>query len=548
VASAPELASVWRLRARADIAAVQLRAGRPGDAASTYASLEADFPEELREIVRPSRVQIAAAHSQALSLAGRRSEAQSLVLASLRDLEASGPEALAEDDVGLLLEKALSIASTPGDAAFRADLAPFRARHTALLRKQRFARRVRDWIAPRLLRGGERDRLEDPGGERGVVAWSRVEVEKGLAAVGFLLRPAAVLAVLEEALAAPPEDGRSAAPGDTSSLALRVETPPLSNGFQELASLPGAYRVFSVGMDRDAWEGLRGSARRPFRIAAAMIAALGLFLALSAAFAVLALRREVSLARLKTEFVANVSHELKTPLALIRLFGETLLLDRVRDPAKARGYHEIIVRESERLTHLVNNVLDFASIEAGQKKFDPEPTDLGRLVEDTVAAYRLQLEERGFQVSMEIAPGLPPIEADPDAVGQALLNLLDNAVKYSTDRKEVAVRVERVQGTVRVAVSDRGMGIFPRETRRVFETFYRSPAARRTGTRGSGLGLSLVRHILEAHGGSVELVSAPGKGSTFTLVFPARQEEPAGRSPVRPVAAGEQGDEGAVNR
>jgi signal transduction histidine kinase len=242
---------------------------------------------------------------------------------------------------------------------------------------------------------------------------------------------------------------------------------------------------------------------------------------------------------LKTDFVANVSHELKTPLSLIRLFGETLLLDRLRDPAKAREYYEIIVRESERLTHLVNNVLDFASIEAGQKQFNFRPTNLSQLVADTLEAYRLQLEERGFRVQVDTPPDLPPVLADPDAVGQALLNLLDNAVKYASEEKQIVVRVERAGEEARIAVTDRGIGISPREARRVFETFYRAPAARRMGTRGSGLGLSLVRHILQAHGGNVELKSAPGKGSTFTLVFPLRREEeerqvrPGGHQPDR---------------
>jgi signal transduction histidine kinase len=224
---------------------------------------------------------------------------------------------------------------------------------------------------------------------------------------------------------------------------------------------------------------------------------------------------------MKTELVANVSHELKTPLALIRLFGETLLLERVTDPERRKEALSIIMRESERLTHLIANVLDFAAIEAGKKAYRLEPQDIGRVARETYERYRFQLDAKGFAHSFESAADLPPVLADADAIAQALLNLIENAIKYSPERKVIAVRVDTDADRVRIAVEDRGMGISADDRERIWDDFYRSKAARALGTRGSGLGLSLVRHILEAHGGRVSMESAPGEGSRFTLDFPA---------------------------
>jgi signal transduction histidine kinase len=536
VSSAPELPAPWRLRARAAIAAYQLRTGRAGEAAAGYAAIETDFREELAEIERPSRGQLRAARALALDAAGRREEAVGLLLRTLHEIEAAGPLAPGGDDFALLLAKARALSAGAADPGLGPEIERLSALAAEGARSLGFARQVRGWVIPRLERGGEPDRFaEEQGGERALVAWSQAREGSGRSALGFLQRPSAILAVFQESL------GRASAAEREArlELPLRVEPAPPPAGFHELASLSGELQGFRLGLAEADWGRLLGSARRPFRIAAALIAALGLFLAASAGLAFLAIRREVFLAKMKTEFVANVSHELKTPLALIRLFGETLLLERVRDPVKAREYHQVIVRESERLTHLVNNVLDFAGLESGKRRFSLCPTGLGPLVEETLAAYRLQLEERGFKLELSIEPELPEVMVDPEAAAQALRNLLDNAIKYSPARKEVEVSVSKSEGAVRVAVSDRGMGIAPGEERRVFETFYRSPAARRLGTRGSGLGLALVRHILKAHGGSVELKSKLGLGSTFTLVFPLISEEAA------PVPPGPECDSGA---
>ena len=242
-------------------------------------------------------------------------------------------------------------------------------------------------------------------------------------------------------------------------------------------------------------------------------------------------RRELRLSRLKSDFVANVSHELKTPLALIRLFAETLELGRVPNADKARQYHSIINKESRRLTQLINNILDFSRIEAGRKEYRFVPGDVGAVVREVVDAYRFPIEQQGFALELDVADDLPELQIDPEALSQALLNLLNNAIKYSPEDKRIRVSARREGERVLVSVADRGIGIPRAEQKKIFEKFYRAESSLVHTTKGSGLGLALVRHIMEAHGGAVEVASAPGEGSTFTLVLPARagQEQAAGR-------------------
>jgi signal transduction histidine kinase len=233
-------------------------------------------------------------------------------------------------------------------------------------------------------------------------------------------------------------------------------------------------------------------------------------------------QREIHLSRLKSDFVANVSHELKTPLALIRLFAETLELGRVQSEDKARQYYRLINKESQRLTQLINNILDFSRIEAGRKEYRFAPTDVGRIVSEVVDAYRFQIEQHGLDLEVHVAEGLPEVAADKEALGQALLNLVNNAIKYSRDGRYLRLDVSQRADEVRIAVTDLGIGIAKAEQRKIFDKFYRAEDSLVHETKGSGLGLPLVRHIMEAHGGSVEVESAPGRGSTFTLVLPVK--------------------------
>jgi signal transduction histidine kinase len=240
--------------------------------------------------------------------------------------------------------------------------------------------------------------------------------------------------------------------------------------------------------------------------------------------------KEVALAKLKSDFVSNVSHELRTPLSLIRLYAETLEMGRLTNPAKYQEYYCIIRKESERLTGLINNVLDFSRIEAGKKEYDFRATDLGELARNTLDSYRYQIEQQGFEFREEIAEDLPPLWVDREAISRSLLNLVNNALKYSQKEKYLGVRLYRSNGFVKLEVIDHGIGIPPSEQQRIFEKFYRVGDPLVHTTKGSGLGLSLVHHIVEAHGGEISVESAPGQGSKFTIVLPVNPPEELDRS------------------
>ena len=232
------------------------------------------------------------------------------------------------------------------------------------------------------------------------------------------------------------------------------------------------------------------------------------------------LSREMTLARLKSDFVANVSHELRTPLALIRLYAETLELGRLTAKDKYQEYFRIIREESERLTALINNILDFSRIEAGRKEYEFKQTNLAELVHSTLESYRFQIQQNGFAFDENISGDIPPVVVDREAIARSLLNLVNNALKYSKDRKYIAVSLYRSDTWVNLEVRDRGIGIPKNEQEKIFEKFYRCGDALVHNIKGSGLGLSLVRHIARAHGGDVLVESAPEKGSKFTIALP----------------------------
>lgn len=231
-------------------------------------------------------------------------------------------------------------------------------------------------------------------------------------------------------------------------------------------------------------------------------------------------RRELRLAEVRSQFVSSVSHELKTPLTAIRMFAETLRMGRTTDRQVQDEYLETIVNESERLTRLLNNVLDFSKIEQGQKIYHFKPTHLAEVVRTAARALKYPLAQQGFQLRVDIEDGLPAVRADSDALEQAILNLLINAMKYSGESREVDLRLRRQDGAAMIQVTDHGMGIAPEEQARIFEKFYRAPTPENRLVPGTGLGLTLVEHIAEAHGGQVEVRSSPGEGSTFSILLP----------------------------
>ncbi len=231
-------------------------------------------------------------------------------------------------------------------------------------------------------------------------------------------------------------------------------------------------------------------------------------------------RRETEMARLKSDFVANVSHDLKTPLSVIRMFGETLEMGRVNDEGRRQEYYRVITREGERLSRLIDNVLDFSRIEGGRQTYDMTPTAVEPLIRGTLEAFAYPLAQQGFKVEVNVAADLPEVTMDADAVGQALANLIDNAIKYSGDDRALTLDARVADGSLVITVGDRGLGIAPEEQAKIFEKFYRVGRSDTQGRRGSGVGLALVRHIAEAHGGTIAVESAPGHGSRFSLRLP----------------------------
>jgi signal transduction histidine kinase len=246
--------------------------------------------------------------------------------------------------------------------------------------------------------------------------------------------------------------------------------------------------------------------------------------------------RQLELARIKSSFVSNVSHELKTPISLIRVAVETLEMRRYSSPEEGERFLRRISRETLRLNQLVDNILDFARLEAGQRVFRFTTVDVAELVRETLDSFQPRLEEQSFTLALDVPEELPPVRGDATALGQCLINLLDNAIKYSRTRREIRVAAAARDGSVSVAVTDRGIGISARDQKRIFEKFVRLETGLVHDVKGAGLGLSLVDQIIRAHGGRIEVSSVPGEGSTFTLVLPvaggaeAAREEPRART------------------
>ncbi|MFQ5463407.1 MAG: sensor histidine kinase [Phycisphaerae bacterium] len=247
-------------------------------------------------------------------------------------------------------------------------------------------------------------------------------------------------------------------------------------------------------------------------------------------------KHETALAEIKTSFIAGVSHELKTPLAMIRMFVETLESGRVPTEEKRAEYLRVIARESERLAFMIDNLLDFSRIEAGKQEYTFETLDMGKIVSETYEAYRLQLDHKGFEHHLHIASDLPEIRADRHALAQALINLIGNAIKYSEDEKYLAIEVvsdtRRDRRGALLSVHDHGIGIAPEDRRHLFEGFYRAEDHRVRQRGGTGLGLAVLKHFVDAHGGSIEVESRLVKGTTFRIFLPEGERHSAGPAPT----------------
>jgi two-component system phosphate regulon sensor histidine kinase PhoR len=340
--------------------------------------------------------------------------------------------------------------------------------------------------------------------------------------LGVVLTPSALEGVARRALAG--EIAAGNLPGGTQ-VALVAAAPDVEAAGFLAAERPRLLSPLTVSLWGDA-----GAADRAARASLARYLALVGSLILVMGVGMWAIwrgvARERELARLKSDFVSTVSHELKTPLTSIRMFGE-MLREGVAagDGERERRYHDVIVRESERLGRLIANVLDFAQIEKGARRYEKKPVAAATLAGEAVETYRRLGDGEGQVIELEMGEGAAdaPVTADREAIVQALLNLLSNASKYG-GRQPVTVRVAAGGGEVRMAVADRGPGIAPADQKRIFREFYRAPEARSSGVEGTGLGLALVKRHVEAHAGRIEIESAPGKGATFTIVLPRTVE------------------------
>jgi len=237
-----------------------------------------------------------------------------------------------------------------------------------------------------------------------------------------------------------------------------------------------------------------------------------------------AVSHELELARLKSDFVSTVSHEFKSPLTSIRQLAEMLQAGRVPSEERRQRYYDVLVEQSSRLSSLVTNILDLARIEEGRKEFQLKPVDVGNIVHDLVTTTQHRVGHEGYSVEADIQRPLPLVRADREAITQAISNLIDNAVQYSDEAKQINLRAYAGDGFVTVEVQDFGVGIPAHEIERVFDRFYRGGDALTRSVKGSGLGLTLVKEIVEAHGGTVQVKSELGHGSTFSVHLPAITE------------------------
>ena len=231
------------------------------------------------------------------------------------------------------------------------------------------------------------------------------------------------------------------------------------------------------------------------------------------------IKKEIELSQLKADFVSNVSHEIKTPLALISMFAETLKMGRVKTEEKKNEYYSIIIQETNRLGKIVNKILNFSKIEAGKRLYNLAETDLNKVVENVFSTYKFHLNNKGFDFNLEQQLNLPIVKADEEAISEALINLIDNAVKYSDDNKSIKLTTFSKNNLVIIEVEDNGIGVSERDKKKIFDKFFRVASGDIYNSKGTGLGLTIVKHIMDAHHGKIELNSQLGKGSTFKLIF-----------------------------
>ncbi len=234
----------------------------------------------------------------------------------------------------------------------------------------------------------------------------------------------------------------------------------------------------------------------------------------------LGIRADRRLAALQIDFVSKVSHELKTPLTSIRMFVDTLRMGRVKERPQVDHCLEVISKETDRLSLLIGRLLSWGAMEAGAFKLDRQRVDVKSVVSSAISVFQPQLHEKKVQLSVDIEDDLPVIKVDATALVDALVNLLTNALKYRGESERIEISARKKNGKLAISVRDFGLGIAKREQPRIFERFYRSDARDVKAISGTGLGLAIARHVVLAHGGTIDLDSKVEEGSTFTIVIP----------------------------
>jgi len=236
-----------------------------------------------------------------------------------------------------------------------------------------------------------------------------------------------------------------------------------------------------------------------------------------------AINKEIKLAQLKSDFVSNVSHELKTPLSLISMFSETLEMGKIKSEEKRQEYYSIIHREANRLSRIVSSVLNFSKMEAGKRDFKFAEHDLNIIIQQIIDTYDYHLKSKGFTYNYE-KDNLPLILGDVEAISEAIINLIDNAIKYSNNEKRITIRTKLEKNLVVCEIEDYGIGISGDDQKKVFDKFFRATTGNIHDTKGTGLGLSIVKSIMDAHNGAISLSSKIGNGTIFTLSFPQNRK------------------------
>lgn len=300
--------------------------------------------------------------------------------------------------------------------------------------------------------------------------------------------------------------------GDSADRVLSVNTLTMT-----AAGFPFPWRY---AVTRSDIEDLRRAARGEYLLIGVLLACLVGLMSLGAYLWVRDVSRQAETAAVKSRFIDNISHELKTPLTLIRLYGETLKNQRHLPEDERREAYEIITGESERLSNMIGNVLDMSRIERDALEFHFQSGSIAETVKATLESYRHHLDKKGFTVREDIEREIPPVRFDREALASVVINLLSNAVKFSPLVKDVSIRVFRKGDEAVLQVADKGIGVQRQEMDRIFERFYRSRNTAGADARGSGLGLTIVKHIVEAHGGRITVESEPGQGSVFLVSLP----------------------------